>query len=133
MSDLATSYLALRHLHIGAVTLSGGLFLLRGMWMLLDSPQLQARWVRVLPHVIDTVLLLSAIALTLIIQQYPLTHGWLTAKVLALLAYIGLGSVALKRGGSRRTHIAAFMAAVGCFAYIVGVALHHDPASWFAG
>lgn len=119
------SYLLLKSMHVGAVILSGTLFYIRGRWMLRGSPRLQQTWVRVVPHLIDTVLLLSAIALTLRIHQYPLTSNWLTAKVLGLLLYIGLGMVALKRGRSRQVRRLAWLAAMAVFLYIVAVALTH--------
>ena len=99
------------------------LFLLRGMWMLNDQLALRGRWVRIVPHVIDTILLASAIAMVVMSQQYPFYASWLTAKVLALLVYIGLGMVALKRGKTKRVRAVAFVGAVATFAYIVGVAV----------
>jgi len=107
------------------------LFAVRGVWMLRDAPQLSRRWVRILPHVVDTLLLASAIALTLMLHQYPLTHAWLSAKVLALLAYIGLGLIALHYGRSRRVRAAAWIGAMTVFAYIVSVALSHDARGFF--
>ena len=95
--------------------------------MLQDSAYLQQRWVRIVPHVIDTILLLSAICLAYMLAQYPFVHAWLTAKVLALVAYIVLGSLALKRGRSKRVRIMALIAAITVFAYIVMVALQHNP------
>ena len=126
-------YVALKHLHLTAVTLSFALFALRGLWMLADSPQLQRRWVRIIPHLIDTVLLASAIGLTLILQQYPFVNGWLTAKVLALIAYIILGSIALKRGPTKAIRATAWVAALATFGYIASVALSHDPLGFLAG
>ena len=120
------SYLLLKSIHISAVILSGTLFFTRGLWMLSGSPRLQQTWVKVVPHIIDTVLLASAIALTLRIQQYPFTHDWLTAKVLGLLLYIVLGMIALKRGRSRRVRLLAWLAALAVFLYIVAVAVTHD-------
>ncbi|MCU0807017.1 MAG: SirB2 family protein [Candidatus Contendobacter sp.] len=128
-----TIYLALRHLHLTAVALSFSLFALRGLWMLADSPQLQRRWVRIVPHCIDTVLLASAIGLTLILQQYPFANGWLTAKVLALIAYIILGSIALKRGPTRTIRAAAWIAALAMFGYIASVALTRSPLGFLSG
>ena len=55
------------------------------------------------------------------------------AKVLALLAYIGCGSVALKRGRSKAVRGIFFVMALSCFAYIVSVALTRHPAGFFAG
>lgn len=117
------SYLAIKHFHVTCAALSGSLFLLRGIWMLLDSPALQQRWVRIAPHVIDTLLLASALIMVYWSAQYPFAQNWLTAKVIALLAYIGLGTIALKRGKTRAVRIGAFSGAVLVFAYIVGVAL----------
>ena len=117
------NYLALKHLHITFAVLSGGFFLLRGLWMLLDSPLLQRRWVRIVPHVVDTVLLASALGLVFWSGQYPFVQSWLTAKVLALLAYIVLGTIALKRGKTKGVRTFALLAALATFAYIVAVAL----------
>lgn len=117
------SYLAIKHLHVTCAALSGSLFLLRGVWMLRDSPALQQRWVRIAPHVIDTLLLASALIMVYWSAQYPFAQNWLTAKVVALLAYIALGTIALKRGKTRAVRIGAFSGAVLVFAYIVGVAL----------
>ncbi|MDP3841499.1 MAG: SirB2 family protein [Oxalobacteraceae bacterium] len=117
------SYVAIKHLHVTCAALSGSLFLLRGIWMLRDSPALQQRWVRIAPHLIDTLLLASALIMVYWSAQYPFAQNWLTAKVVALLAYIALGTIALKRGKTRAVRIGAFSGAVLVFAYIVGVAL----------
>ncbi len=126
-------YLTLKALHVGCVATSYALFLLRGLWMVFRPEWLQRRWVRVLPHVVDTVLLGSAVAMALMIRQYPFVAGWLTAKLLALLIYIVLGSIALKRGRTRRQRIAAWFAAQAVFFYIVAVALTRNPLPWAAG
>jgi uncharacterized membrane protein SirB2 len=117
------TYLAIKHLHMACAALTGALFLLRGAWMLADSPQLQRRWVRIVPHVIDTVLLASALVMVVWSRQYPFAQDWLTAKLFALIVYIGLGTVALKRGNTKRVRAAAFTGALLVFAYIVKVAV----------
>ncbi len=125
-------YLALKHVHMTAVALSGSLFLLRGMLMLADSPRLADRWARIVPHVIDTVLLASAIALVVWSRQIPFVQPWLGAKVVALCAYIVLGSIALKRGPSKGWRSLALLAALLVFAYIVAVALTRQVLPWQA-
>lgn len=117
------SYLVIKYIHMIAVTLSITGFLVRGLWMLINSPMMRRRWVRVAPHFIDTVLLLSAITLAVKIQQYPFVHGWLTAKFIALLVYILLGMVALTYGKTKTQRAVAFTGAVLAFVYIVSVAL----------
>lgn len=117
----------IKNLHLATIALSLALFVLRGAWMIAASPLLQARWVRIVPHIIDTLLLASGIGLAVLIQQYPLVHGWLTAKLLALVLYIGLGTLALKRGKTRGQRIAAWIAALLVFAYMVAVAIAHNP------
>lgn len=116
-------YLAIKQLHMGCAAVSFSLFLVRGAWMLQGSAMLQRRWVRVLPHLVDTVLLGSAIMLAFISSQYPFAQAWLGAKVVALLLYIVLGIIALKRGRTLRTRALAFGGAVLTFAYIVLVAV----------
>ncbi|WP_428036270.1 SirB2 family protein [Amphritea sp.] len=120
-------YMILKHTHITFAALSILFFTLRGYWMLTTAEKLKRRWVKIAPHIIDTLLLLSAIALTISVNQYPFTHSWLTAKLIALIAYIVLGTIALKRGKTKRVRTLAFVLALTCAAYIVWVALHHTP------
>jgi len=122
----------LKAVHVGSAILSIAGFVLRGVWMLQGSPLLKARAARILPHVVDTVLLVSAIALALRIAQYPFVHAWLSAKVLALLAYIVLGSIALKYGRSRRVRALSYGMALAVFLYIVAVAIARSPAAGLA-
>jgi uncharacterized membrane protein SirB2 len=116
-------YAFLLSLHIATVHVTLALFLLRGFWMLTESPRLTARWVGVVPHVNDTLLLAAAIAMLVAGGLNPLEQPWLLAKIVGLLAYIGLGTVALKRGRTRAQRINALIAALGIFAYIVAVAI----------
>ena len=120
---MVATYTVLKYLHVSCVVLAGLGFVVRGLWMMQGSPMLARRWVRVVPHVVDTVLLTSAIALAVMVDQYPLVHGWLTAKVVALTAYVILGTIALKRGRTRGIRITTYGGALLAFAYIVAVAL----------
>ena len=126
------SYTALKIIHVSCVASSYALFVTRGVWMLRSPGLLQRRWVKVVPHVVDTVLLASAIGLAVMLHQYPLTTGWLTAKLAGLIVYIGLGTIALKRGKSRGVRLAAWLAAQAVFFYIVAVAITRQPLPWFA-
>ena len=121
------SFTILKSLHISCAAISYTLFFLRGIWRLNDSPMLQQRWVRIAPHLIDTLLLASAIALAFSIGQYPFVDSWLTAKVMALLLYIVLGSVALKYAKALTLRVLAWLTAQAVFGYIVLVAINHNP------
>ena len=123
-----SAYLLVKYLHVACVVLSLAGFAARGELMLRDSPWLNARWVRIAPHVVDTVLLASAAWLAWFLQQYPFVHPWLTAKTVGLLAYIALGMVALRRGRSKRTRAVCFVLALAAAGYVVSVALTRDPA-----
>lgn len=126
-------YATIRAIHVGCAVLSIAGFAARGMLMLIGSPLLAARFVRVAPHVVDSLLLASALALAWMSGQYPFEQDWLTAKVLALVAYIGLGTVALKRGRSKAVRATAFALALATVLYIVCVALARDPLGPLAG
>ena len=121
------AYSLLKQLHLTTIAITLALFVLRGIWMMTASPRLHARWVRIVPHVNDTLLLASGISLAVLLQQYPLVHGWLTAKFFALILYIVLGTIALKRGKTQGQRIAAWIAALLVFGYMVAVAITHDP------
>ena len=121
------SYLALKYLHVSCVVLSGAGFCLRGWWMFRESPQLKARLTRVLPHVLDSLLLGSALTMAYLSGQYPFAQDWLTAKFFGLLAYIVFGAIALKRGKTKTVRLISFGLAVLAYGYIVSVALSRSP------
>ena len=116
-----------KDIHVSCVIITFILFFIRGVWMIIDSDLLQRRWTRRVPPVIDTILLASAIVLSVTIYQYPFVHAWLTAKAVALLLYIGLGMLALTYGKTKTIRISAWLAAQFCFVYIVAVAITKNP------
>jgi uncharacterized membrane protein SirB2 len=118
-------YTQIKVVHVAAVVTSGALFAIRG-----GALHLGARWpmaapLRYLSYTVDTVLLTAALMLATILHQYPFVHGWLTTKVLLLVAYVGLGTCALKRGRTRRVRIACWLAALGVYGFIISVARAH--------
>lgn len=121
------SYILLKHAHMTLAATSLSLFLVRGLWMIGGSPMLSRRWVKRTPHLVDSLLLASAIALAWWAGVSPLSAPWLGAKIAALAAYIALGSIALKYGKTRASRLAALVAAIGCFAYIVTTAVTKNP------
>jgi uncharacterized membrane protein SirB2 len=125
-------YTALKIIHVSCVVVTFALFFGRGVLMLADSPLLNARLFRIAPHVNDTVLLGSAIWMTVITRQYPFAENWLTAKLVALLVYIGAGTIALSRGRTKRTRAIAWTVSLLVFAYIVNVALSRNPLPFVA-
>jgi uncharacterized membrane protein SirB2 len=120
-------YLAIKYVHVAAVAASFALFFLRGAWMMLDSPRLGARWVRIVPHLNDTVLLAAGVWLAFLLREAPGTSPWLTAKLAALVVYIVLGMLALRPGRSKRVRAAAWLAALAVFGYMVAVATTQSP------
>ena len=117
------SYLLLKHLHVTCVVLSGLGFCLRGYWMLVESSRRTQRLARVLPHLVDTLLLGSALTMAWMSGQYPFVMPWLTAKFFGLLAYILLGTMALKRGRTKAIRSRYLLLALLAYGYIVAVAM----------
>lgn len=115
-------YFNLKTLHVGLAMLSLGGFIVRWMWMKSGSALLQHWLTRTLPHLVDTLFLATGIWLTFIIHQYPLGNAWLTAKLVGLVAYIVLGTLALKSTATSRGRTLAFAAALFTFGWIVSVA-----------
>lgn len=125
-------YAALKLVHVSAVVLSGVSFVIR-YGLSVTRPLPTGALVRVAPHVVDTVLLGSALALAWVGGFNPLRVPWLEAKLAGLVIYIVVGSIALKRGRTRRIRAAAFAAALFAYAYIVAVGLTKSPLGPLAG
>ncbi len=120
-------YSQIRLVHIAAVAASGSLFFLRGLGVLSGARwPMSAPW-RYLTYTIDTLLLVAAVLLTIILHQYPLANDWLTTKLVLLVVYIVLGTFALKRGRTPAIRAFCWVAAVIVFLFIVSVARTHDP------
>jgi len=112
------------HLHGLFVILSLVLFSLRGYWMLRECPALQARWVKIAPHIIDTMLLLTALwAAWILFWSHGSHPTFMTVKIIGLIVYIGLGIVALKRGKTKAIRLTAFIAALCVYAYLMAVGI----------
>lgn len=114
-------YLSIKYAHVTFAIISISFFLVRAWWSWQNSGLLKQRWVRIAPHINDTLLLACAVYLMVTSQQFPFVNDWLTAKVIALLVYIGIGTAAIKRG-SRPATIAAAI----CFGYMILVARSHQ-------
>jgi uncharacterized membrane protein SirB2 len=121
------NYDAIKHAHIGFAYLSILLFIIRFGLFKLQPTLRRNKLLKVLPHIIDTLLLIFAIWLCVTISQYPLTDHWLTVKVLGLTGYIVLGTIAIKQGKNW-----AFIAALISFVYIFGAAKTHSALSFFS-
>ena len=118
-----SAYIILKYIHVITAIISIAGFITRGIWMMLSSVMLQQRWVKIAPHINDTLLLASAIALVFITSQYPGPAAWINAKIIALVVYIVLGIIALKPSRPMGVRIIAWCLAILTFAYIVLVAL----------
>ena len=123
-------YLALKPSHVTAAVLSICFFMIRAWWSVTGSALLQKKFVRIAPHVIDTVLLACGLGMAGMLGAAA-AAPWLYTKIVLLVAYIIVGTYAIKRGRTPQTRAIAAVIAVLIFMYIVGVALYRSPASWF--
>ncbi len=120
-------YMIAKHMHMTFVTISIIGFIVRGALAIGQHAIMQQRWLRIVPHINDTLLLVSAFYLAWFLQINPLHHSWLLTKIIALLVYIGLGTVVIKRKGSKLLQCLCYFAAVGVFIYIILVAVSKSP------
>lgn len=119
-------YLALKHIHLTFVVLSLLAFFVRGIWLFMNSSMLSKKWVKILPHVISTILLVSGIVLAAHLSMSPGSQPWLMAKIIGLIAYIGLGVAAFKVPNPNARKL-LWISALIVFAYIVSVAISKNP------
>jgi uncharacterized membrane protein SirB2 len=119
-------YMAYKHFHLLMVVLSVSFLLVRYAMSLKPAAMLQTKFFKIAPHVIDTLLLVSAVLLMMTLQQYPFVHAWLTEKFLAVLAYIGLGVMAFK-GRTAAIRWICFLGALGWLGLVLRVAMTKQP------
>ncbi len=124
-------YLTLKTLHVAAILLSVGGLILRRHWMQSNSALLQRKIVRILPHVVDTILLLSGIALIYTLHLAVLENSWLIAKLVALVIYIALAAITMRTNLGSAVRSSAFAGALAAFLFIAGAAITKSAASWW--
>jgi uncharacterized membrane protein SirB2 len=123
-------YLALKHIHLTFVFLSLLTFFVRGLWLFMNSSMLTKKWVKILPHIISTILLVSGIVLAVHLGMSPGSQPWLMAKIIGLVVYIGLGVAAFKVPNPTLRKLLWVIALV-VFAYMVSVAMSKNPMGFF--
>ncbi len=116
-------YLVTKNLHITLVALSLFFFLIRAIYSVRESPQLERHWAKILPHLVDTLLLISGIMLMVLLKAWPHQTPWLSAKLIALFFYISIGSMAIKRARTPRGRALSTFLAILVFAYMASVAI----------
>lgn len=132
MQALQAQYPLIKTLHIALVAGSGGLFALRGLGMLAGAAWPMKAGVRQLSVWIDVLLLAAGVSLWTLLGLHPAREHWLGVKLALLLIYIVLGSIALKRGRTRRQRALGYLAALAVFGFMVTVARAHHPLGWLA-
>ena len=111
------------HLTLAYLTVLG--FVVRGIWSMTGSAYLTQKWVKIFPHVIDTLLLVLGVAMAISLSISPL-EGWLAAKLVGLLAYIGFGVLTM-RASVNGLKLVGFVGALASVGYIFAVAFARNP------
>ena len=120
-------------IHVSCVILSFGGFFLRGIWMLSGSTLLHRKLTKIIPHVVDAILLGSALIMLYAMELSVFDLPWLQVKIVALLVYIGLGMLALKFGRTLRVRVFAWLAGLVVFLFIVSVAMSKSVFGFLTG
>ena len=124
-------YSQIKWLHIIAVICSGSLFFVRGLMLLNNMKVAMAAPVRYLSYSIDTVLLTAALMLATMLPSAVFANGWLLEKIILLVVYIVLGSLALKRSRHAKNRLWFFIAAISVYAFMFSVARAHHTLGIF--
>ena len=120
-------YILIKHFHMTLAILSISGFMVRGFLAINQHPSVKQKWIRVFPHIIDTLLLAAALYLAWTLRANPIDHPWLTAKIIALIVYIALGTQVIKTKGSKTRQWLSYILAISTFIYIGLVAITKSP------
>ncbi|MEX2524176.1 MAG: SirB2 family protein [Gammaproteobacteria bacterium] len=117
----------IKELHVTLAVLTAVLFIYRGVLMLAGSGRLHRKWLRITPHIVDTFLLASGLWMAIRYYSAFYYQPWLLVKLAAIVAYIVLGAIAIKRGRTKMIRILAFLGSLLILAYIFSVAVNKTP------
>lgn len=120
-------YTAVKHIHLTCIALSVLLFILRFIWTMTQSSMLQKKWVKIAPHIVDTLLILSAATLCVLISQYPFVTPWVTEKLVGLFMYVFMVALALKMARTNFMRVIGFIGALSWIAFTALVAVTKQP------
>ena len=116
-------YTAVKHIHLTCIALSVLLFIMRFIWTMTQSSMLQKKWVKITPHIVDTLLILSAATLCVLISQYPFVTPWVTEKLVGLFMYVFMVALALKMARTNFMRVIGFIGALSWIAFTALVAI----------
>ncbi|MEW6992431.1 SirB2 family protein [Colwelliaceae bacterium 6441] len=116
----------MKHLHMTLAIISIALFTLRFFWTLTSSAQLSKKWVKIAPHLIDTLLLLLGVGMMMKLALNPFEQLWLGEKLLAVIAYIFTGYYTLKLARNRTMQIIGYLGAMGWVMLVVRLAMSKE-------
>jgi len=119
-------YTGIKHSHLLFISLSFIFFFIRGSGMILNTDWYKKQWLNLTTYIIDSLLLVTGIVLAILSQQYPFIYGWLTVKLIAVILYILLGSIALSYGKTKTIRTLSWFTALIIFGYIIMVAIKKD-------
>lgn len=120
-------YTAVKHIHMTCIALSVLLFIMRFIWTMTQSSMLQKKWVKITPHIVDTLLILSAATLCVLISQYPFVTPWVTEKLVGLFMYVFMVALALKMARTNFMRVIGFIGALSWIAFTALVAISKQP------
>lgn len=123
---LIEHYLQIKATHIFLVQFSFFLFAVRGLMMITGSSNGMRPAIKYFTYLIDSLLLIAAILLLIALKINPITTPWVSAKLILLICYIVLGSIALKRGRTKLARSIAYFCALAVFIAIYTIARKHD-------
>jgi uncharacterized membrane protein SirB2 len=133
---LAEWYPTIKPTHVALAAASVALFAARGAGVLVGARWPMAAAARRLSVAVDVALLAAGVLLWVTLSLNPGRDAWLGTKLVLIVAYIVLGSFALKRARTPAGRAACFAAALACIASVAAIAWAHDPFApwrWIAG
>jgi uncharacterized membrane protein SirB2 len=121
--SVMSTYVILKHLHMTTAYLTISLFALRLLLDAVGRPGWRQTPLRWIPHVNDTILLVSAVTLLFVAGYASDMPGWLLAKIALLFCYIVVGVFAIKPTFSKPVRIVAAIVALAIVSGIFHLAM----------
>jgi uncharacterized membrane protein SirB2 len=120
-------YMMFKHLHLTALGLSVVMLTLQFIGHTFDMKFKDAKWLKIVPHIVYTILLGSAIGLCIVLNQYPFVDAWVTSKLIGLVLYVLMATLIVKWARNNAMRVVGYIGALTWLLITMQVAFSKTP------
>lgn len=120
-------YMMFKHLHYLVVSLSAIVLTIQFVAHYFDLAIKDKKWLKIVPHILYTLILLTALGLLGTLKLNPFEHTWVMHKILGFVCYVALGALAYKYARNNGMRMLGYIGAIAWLLITVNIAITKTP------